>query len=606
MSIGGLEQSRASRYYQALIPALLLCLASQLHSGDTLEAVRFEGTRAFSRRTLASLIAARPRKPSSEPQLNNDAATLELFYHNEGFHSVEIERQVTRGKRRPVVTFYVAEGPRTRVSAIAVSGNVTVGTERLLRQLSVRPGRFFSQAELNQSGEALRTYYLNSGYPFVQVQTAVTRSDTLATLAFDISEGRLCHISDVRVRGNRTVRTGTVLRASEVKPGGQFSQQRLREAQRRLYATRLFSRVMFYVIADSGAGAQAAEQTEPDNVVVRFDVVEQAYRGVTLGAGVETPPHGLLVSAGWEHNNLLNRGHTLVIGGEFAPTLWPIGDYRVGFDATYRVPYLILTRIDFQTHPYFSHVRNDTNRQREIGIETGMSRSIAPQFTAGLTNRLRLVSDTSSGITNSLALTGSYDTRDDIFDPRQGLSVQTVVEGAGGPLRGDNDFYRLTGDIRWYQKLGIVPARLEQVTGDFVVAARAMAGVVRPYGSRTEAVPYYEAFTLGGRSNVRGYRDRSIGPYYSTVAGYQYGPAVVNANLEFRSPYILRWFGLVGFVDAGGVAQDLQLYTYGYSAGAGIRVKTPIGPVRLDWGKRLRNPPDGDIGRFYLGLLHAF
>jgi outer membrane protein assembly complex protein YaeT len=603
---GELEQRWSSRYYQALIPALLLCLLGQLRTGDTLEAVRFEGSRTFSPRTLFSLVVAQPKKPSSETQLNNDVATLETFFHNEGFQSVEIERQITRGKRRPVVTFHVTEGPRTRVNAIAISGNVTVGTDKLLRQLSVRPGRFFSQVEIDQSLASLRIYYLNSGYPFVQIQDTVTRTDTLATLSFSITEGRLCYVSKVLVRGNRTVRTRTVLRASEVRPGERFSQTRLQEAQSRLYATKLFYRVMFYVMADSGQGNRTMDHGGPDSVVVRFDVVEQAYRGVSLGAGVEIPPR-LLVSAEWEHDNVFNRGHTLVVGGEFSPTLpW---SYRVGFNGTYRVPYLILTRIDFQTHPYFSYVRVDSvNRQQEYGIETGMTRDIVPQFTLGLTNRLLLHSDTSSGkITNSLALTGQYDTRDDIFDPSQGLSVQVAVEGAGGPLGGDNNLYKLTEDARLYQRLGIVTAQSEQVTGDFVVAARAMAGIARSYG-RSAAVPYYEAFTLGGRSSVRGYPDRSIGPDSSTVGQYRFGTAVANGNLELRTPYIRGWVGLVGFFDIGDVGWDFRMRTYEYSAGAGIRVKTPIGPVRLDWGRRLRNPLSWkeDKGRFYLGLLHAF
>ena len=587
-----------------MISALLLCLVGQLHTGDTLEAVKFEGMRAFSRRALASLVVARPKKPSSETQLNNDVAILDTFYHSEGFHFVDTRRQVTRGKRRPVVTFHITEGPRTRVSAIAISGNVTVGTDRLLRQLSVRPGRFFSQTELDQSRQALQTYYLNSGYPFVQVETGMIRNDTLATLTFSISEGRLCHVSEVRVRGNKTVRTATVLRASEVRPGERFSQEHLREAQRRLYATKLFGRVLYHVMVDSSPEAGAQGQAIPDSVVIRFDVIEQPYRGVAFGAGVEMPPR-VLASAEWEHDNVFNRGHTLVVGGEFSPTLpW---SYRVGFDGTYRVPYLILTRIDFQTHPYFSYERlNDSVRQREIGIETGMSRSIVTQFTAGLTNRLRLIADTAAGrITNSLALTGHYDTRNDIFDPSQGLSVQAGVEGAGGPLGGDNDLYRLTGDIRLYQRLGVVPARSEQVIGDFTIAARAMAGIVRPYG-RSASVPYYEAFTLGGGNSIRGYRDRSIGPYHSADTSYHYGPAVVNGNLEVRTPYVLRWVGLVGFFDIGEVGPDFRMRIYEYSAGAGIRVRTPVGPVRLDWGKQLRNPPDGDIGRFYLGLLHAF
>jgi outer membrane protein assembly factor BamA len=334
---------------------------------------------------------------------------------------------------------------------------------------------------------------------------------------------------------------------------------------------------------------------------------------VALGGGVEYYPLRAIASAEWEHDNLFNRGHIMVIGGEAGPTLWPFGNYRFAFDGTYRVPYLILTRVDFQTRPYFSYERLESTTQREVGIETGMSRSIAPQFTVGLTNRLRSISGDTSGITNSLVLTGNYDTRDDIFDPRQGLSVQVAVEGAGGPvLRGDNDLYKLTVDTRWYQRLGIMPAQVEQAGGDFVVAARAMAGLARPYGRSEERliperVPYYEAFSLGGGNSMRGYRDRSIGPYrWSGDTSYHYGPAVANVNLELRSPYILRLVGLAGFVDAGSVAEDLRSLACEYSAGAGVRLKTPIGPVRIDWGKQLTNPPDRDWGRFSIGLLHAF
>jgi outer membrane protein assembly factor BamA len=280
------------------------------------------------------------------------------------------------------------------------------------------------------------------------VRADTTSIDTLTTLTFEISEGQLCHVSRVLVRGNKTVRTQTALRASEVKPGERFSQEHLRQAQRRLYATKLFSRVTYYVIADSSIGPDSVKREVANSVTVRFDVVEQAYRGVALGGGVEYPPLRAIVTAEWEHDNLLNRGQILVIGGEAGPTLWPFGKYRLALDGTYRVPYLILTRVDFQTHPYFSYERFDSTLQREVGIETGMSRSIVPQFTVGLTNRLRLVSDTSSGkITNSLALTGNYDTRSDIFDPSQGLWIQTAVEGAGGPLGGDNSLYKLTGDI---------------------------------------------------------------------------------------------------------------------------------------------------------------
>jgi outer membrane protein assembly complex protein YaeT len=579
-----------------LIAALLLCLAGQLHSGDTLEAVRFEGNRGLSRALLAGAITARARKPCSEVQLNRDASTLELLYQSRGYNSVQVDRIVVRGKRLPVVVFRIEEGPRTRVGTVVLSGNEKFGTGRLLKEVQLRPGSFLVQSVVDQSGQALRAFYLNSGYPFAEVTAEASRKDSLATVWFNIHEGPLCSVGEVRVTGNLQVRTRTILRTAEVRPGERFSQKRLYEAQRRLYATRLFSRVMFYVLKDS---ARAAGDESAGSVAVKFAVVEQACRGMAFGVGGEMPPYRLLFSAEWEHDNVFNRGQNLSVGGEYSPTF--SRDYRLGVDGTYRVPYFLLTRVDFQTRPYLSYERVDSNLQREYGIETGMSRSFTPQFTAGLSNRLRLVSDTASGITNSLGLTGQYDTRNDILEPTRGLSVQGVAEAAGWALGGDNDLLRLTADCRWFKRLGGRP----QAGPWLVLAARAMAGRVWPYG-RSEAVPYYEAFTLGGRSTLRGYEERSLGPDSSEVGEYRYGPAVVNANVELRTPYILRWVGFVAFVDVGAVGRDLRLFGYEYSAGVGVRVNTPIGPVRLDWGKRLKNPPAGDKGRFYLGLLHAF
>ncbi len=556
-------------------------------AADTLGAVRFEGNRTFSARVLATVVSARSRKPYSEASLALDGAALERFYQDQGFFEAHVERSISPG-RRPTVTFVINEGPRTITAVVAVTGNRWFGAEQLLKVLPVRPGQFSTRASVEQGTQSLRTFYLNSGFPYVAVSGVMERTDSTATVSFEVKEGPLCHVSEVKVRGNRTVSTSTIVRAAEVRVGERFSQARLHRAQTRLYATKLFSRVAFVVEPlDTGR-----DRGESRGVVIRFDVAEQLYRSVSFGGGVETPPNRLLASVEWEHNNLFNRGHVALANAEVSPAF--NRDFRASSAAAYRMPYLLLTRIDLQFRPYFSYERVGEAATREFGGETRMSRSLLSNLTVGLTNRLRFVSDTTTGVTNSLGLSGQYDTRDDVFDPRSGVSLQSVAEVAGGLLQGKNDFYRLTGEARFYQRLG----------SGLVLALRGMAGRVTPYGRRTTAVPYYEAFTLGGRSSLRGYPERSLGPD-SSIQG-RFGPAVVNANLELRTGYLFGWAGLVGFADLGTVGRDFRLFAYEYSAGAGVRVRTPIGPVRLDWGRRLANPLPGDRGRFYLGLLHAF
>ena len=510
------------------------------------------------------------------------------FYRQNGFRSAQAHHELTRGRAQWQVTFVVREGPRSRVGSVAVTGNRVRDASDLLGRVGVRPGDVFTAESRLRAEEVLTALYADNGYPFVQVTGSWEFADTLAALTFDINEGPRCYVSAVRVRGSHSVGTGIILRTAEIRPGELCSRRRLRDAQRRLYATRLFRRVLFYVLrTDSRA----------DSVVVRFDVAEQPYRGFLFGVGFETPPWRLLGSLGWEHANLFNRGHGFEINVEVSPGF--TGDYRGSADASYRLPYLFSNRIDLTFHPFVYLEREDTLLRREYGAETGLSRDLTPDLSVGLFNRLRLVADTASGITNAFGLNLLYDTRNDVFDPTRGVYLRPFVEVAGGVLQGDNDFCRVSGEVRWFRS----------VVRGFVVAVRALAGGTFPYG-RTDRVPYYEAFRLGGRNSLRGYDDRSLGPDSAGVAGGErYGPMVLNANLELRSPYVAGWVGLVGFVDGGevvGPETGFDTGSFEYSAGVGVRVRTPIGPVRFDWGRRLKNPPAGDGGRFYLGLLHAF
>jgi len=562
-------------------------------AGQPVQEVRFQGNRSFSARVLGTVVSVKPGTVVTEAAMGQDARALEKFYEGQGFFDAVVERGVGMVQGRLVVTFSINEGPATRIGQVTIHGNRAFATERLLRLLPIGNGQFLRAAGVQEAVRVLIGYYANAGYPFAKVTSTVVRSETLATVQLDIEEGPQCYIKEVRVRGNQKVGSGSILRTAELRQGERYSQRRLYDAQRRLYATKLFYRVLFSVSRPDSAS---------DSVVVRFDVVEQPARAFAFGAGFETPPLRGLVSVEWEHDNMFNRGQTVETGVQFSPDV--ARNYRISVDATYRVPYLFFTRIDFQTHSFFYREQIDSRCQREYGIETGMSRAVLPQLRFGMFNRIRLVADTAHGITNLLAFSSIYDSRDDLFDPHQGLYVQPGAEVAGGLLAGDNDFYRVTADVRVYQAIG----------WGFVLAARGMVGRVFPYG-RTEQVPYYEEFFLGGRNSLRGYPDKSVGP--DSGVGGRYGPEVINANLEVRGPYFFRWVGLVVFADGGVVTggkdhQFDQSQSAGlraqleYGAGVGVRVRTPIGPVRLDWGKRLKEPPAQDWGRLYLGLLHAF
>jgi len=570
-------------------PIISLLLA--ITSAGQVDAVRFEGNRALSARLLRAIIETKPGQPVQEPVLEHDARALEMFYHNNGFFAVNIEKAIEEIKGKTVVKFYIREGPRSRIKDILITGNQAFPFSRLKPLIPFRLNDYYHNALIQTGAANIRTYYLDNGYPFARVQDTLESTDTLITIRYSIHEGPLCHIQSVRIRGNNLVATRSILRIIDIKPGERFSRYRLEMAKRRLYGTRLFSRAQYYVIKTDSV---------PDSVITRFDVVEQNQQAIGLGIGLETPPSRLLLSLDWEHNNLFNRAQTLTAATGFGIPLTiarlPLSAYRFNFDITWRVPYLLKYRIDFQTHPFFYYEKLDSAQLREAGLETGMGRDLIPSLRLGIFNRLRLVADTSRGITNSLALNLIYDSRDNFLDPVQGFYIQPVMELAGGPFLGDNHFVRSRVDCRLYQSVGM----------GFITAFRVALGRVVPYG-RSTAVPYYEEFFLGGANTLRGYNERALGP--DTAQSGRYGPIVVNANLELRFPYLFRWLGIVGFLDLGQVAnneKDIILRGIDAGAGAGIRVKTAFGPIRLDWGKRLKAAPLGDWGKIYVGILHAF
>ena len=130
-------------------------------------------------------------------------------------------------------------------------------------------------------------------------------------------------------------------------------------------------------------------------------------------------------------------------------------------------------------------------------------------------------------------------------------------------------------------------------------------GFVVTEGSTSNNLPFTRRFFPGGQDSVRGYEEGEASPRNAQgkIVGAE---TYTSVNVEFEQGITPKW-SLVGFVDGVEFAEHLDNYPGNaqlFSAGAGLRWRTIIGPVRLEYGRNLnprREDPSGTI-QFSLGF----
>ncbi|MBC8129873.1 MAG: outer membrane protein assembly factor [Rhizobiaceae bacterium] len=456
--------------------------------------------------------------------------------------------------------------------------------------------------------EALR----DGGRPFV----AITERDVVADHASDrldyrlgISPGEPVPFGQTFVAGAKDVDPGFIAYMAGIEPGKTFSPTDLADARDRLLGLDVFSSVTV-----KEGRAQAADGTLP----VQVEVGERKFRYYGVGATYSNT-EGAGVSGYWGHRNLFGRAESLRLDAAVSrigatavsDTARETDEFDYKASAVFKKPGVLgpdsvyVGSIEAVTEHPLAYDR------MSIAATSGVQYKLTKQQTieARIRGEYEEITDylgDADFLIASVPITYTYDGRDDMLNPTEGIYAKLYAEPS----------YEINEGVPYLKARADASTYLSLSESDrFILAGRIAYGAI--VGADLEDIPNDKRFYGGGGGSVRGYAFQTISPFYPDVDRPGGDPtfndtptgglSLFEASVEARIG-VTENIQIVPFVDAGTVTDDLvpDFSDLKIGAGIGARYLTSFGPIRVDIGIPLDpSSRDGDY-QIYAGIGQAF
>ena len=532
------------------------------NEGQTIVDVVFDGATDTTLATAKSAIHMRTGDIYTAKGLDADLdALISTGYYYDIFPSFE---KVPEGV---VLTYHVLENPVLK--SVAVTGNTVETTDDLMKLITLEPGKMLNSVTLKKDVQAIQEKYREDGYILAKITDLNIDKD--GNLTIKLNEGK---IESFKVKGNEKTKDYVILREMRQKVGEPFNAKKTQRSWQRVNNLGFFEEVTPKVLPG----------VEPNAVVVEWNVKERRTGTFSVGAGYSSQD-GVIGMVAVGDTNFRGTGDAVNLTYEFS------GDDEDshGYSFSYRRPWLDAKqttgtfRIYNRTYEYDDYDENgdhiESYMRHYSGGEITLGRPVSEYSTNYITLRNRKDKyvkqtevgnlnghgsgavhqkweDDNFGTTRSVILQHVTDTRDNIYFPTMGGRV--ALTGELGGFGGDFD----------YRKADIEDQRYFKAGKNQVWALRGQ------YGWSDGDISEYARFKIGGQNSLRGYRDDQFR-----------GEHMFLATLEYRFPIVSKVQGAL-FTDWGSAWEDdLWPDDIHGSVGIGMSLVTPLGPVRLDYGR---------------------
>ena len=538
--------------------------------------VSIEGNEEIPSEEIHKVLVSKPGLPLTEEDVTRD---LQAIYAMGWFYDLSPSFQVV--PEGVQVTYHVRENPK--FDHLEVEGNTKLSTEKIRQIVTLPKGKMINIRESTRKLNFVEEQYKRDGYILARITDVNLNPD--GTLAVRINEGI---VEDFKVKGNVKTKDKVILREIRMKKGEPFNSTLARRSLNRIQNLGFFEDV----------NMKLNPGREPNAVEMEITVAEMNTGTFGIGAGYSDADGFIgMVSVG--DKNLRGTGDSIQVRWEFG------GADNRNYELTYRKPWLDKKETSLNlvlydlTNEYADYDRNGDEiarydkkrRGQEItlgrpqgefvrhfvtlkhrddkyvekvgGYDTqyyeptyDISKSIVKNISPDYRERRK----ENFGSTNSITYSRIYDSRDNIYDPHAGKRNSYTFEWAG--LGGDFKFEKISVNYRYY-----LPMQRNRVLAFDLAAGYAWGDM-----------PLSQRFSVGGADTLRGYRDDQFK-----------GNSMLRGTAEYRFPIRNKVQGVL-FYDIGYAWDkrdqkrfDLGLMESGY--GVGLRINSPLGPIKLDWGK---------------------
>jgi len=548
----------------------------------------------------------------------------------------------------------ITEGQQILVGDFKIIGNHTFTEQQLQPYLNTADGEPFSQYYVAQDRDNILNYYYNHGFPQAnfdaQAKPIAGHPDRMA-VTYTIEEGERVYVDRVLLSGMHYTRPYVIRRELQVKPGDPLSEIAMLNSQQRLYDLGIFSLVD---LAVQDPGGQEPEKNvlvrvdEARRYTFNYGFGFEFQTGQpSVGTNQPLGHTGVSPRASLDITRLNFRGrdHTIAFKADVgeleqrglisynAPRWLGSPDWQLSFTGFYD------NTLDVTT---FTSQRLEGSAQAEQIISRGTVMDYRFTYRRVKASNIE-ISPNEIPLLSLPVRVGEpgfsfiRDKRDNDLESTKGSYTTVDAAVASSYFGSEADFSRILAQNSTYYAFGKNRPRDRK----FVIARSTRVGVENAFGntailqpgqacpnplqttcSPTTVIPLAERFFSGGGNSDRGFGLNQAGPRDPTTGFPLGGSGLFVNNLELRLPpttlpYVQDNVSFAIFWDAGNVfvsgrsmldnllrwrQKDPELclqestrnecnYNYiSHALGLGIRYKTPIGPVRFDFGYNL-NPP---------------